>query len=61
MARDVLGYEIENGMLVRIWQEDGWAFLKGKTDTYRSEVCTVEEAETRHPDWLRRAINPDNG
>jgi hypothetical protein len=53
-SKDILGYAIEDGWLVEIWEKDGAAFMNDRT-TYRTRLCLVTEAETRYPDKLRQA------
>ena len=49
-------YFIRDGQLWECTENDGWVFLRRGPEASERALCSVEEAETRYPRELARAI-----
>jgi hypothetical protein len=58
-ARERWYYIDENKMLHEVEENDGATFLRSGAERIDIVLCGLEEAKTKYPDQLRRALRSD--
>lgn len=58
MSREVW-YYIKDDMLVVHEENDGWNYMRKGPQPFDVVLCSVEEAKTRFPKQLKKAVNYD--
>jgi hypothetical protein len=53
-------YYIENGMLYKSRENDGYTYLRHGPESEITALCPIEEAESRYPEIYERLMRQKN-